>query len=399
MKENKSIIEVKALSKVFDLPQERYSTLKQHFVNVFASKKVERFKALDNVSFDIKAGEFFGIIGSNGSGKSTLLKILAQIYKPTAGQVRIGGRLSPFIELGVGFNQELTARENVFLNGAILGLSHKQIEKSFVEIFEFAELERFKDQKLKNFSSGMQVRLAFSIAIRAEAEILLVDEVLSVGDSEFQQKCFEVFRRLKKEGKTVVFVSHALSVVEEFCDRVLVLDRGKNSMIASPTKAIAHYLNLEVASQGESEPIEFEKKEKKLLEIEKIVFLNQQGESKSIFGTGDKISIRTFYKAKEVIDSPIFGLAIHREDGVHITGPNTKTSKFETGKLKGKGYFDFVIESNPLLAGTYLITIGIFDKDSTFSYDFIEKGASFKVVANKENQFGLMTIGDKWSKG
>src|SRR3990167_2586956 len=183
--EKETIIQIENLTKVFKLPHEKITSEKQQFVSLFSSKGYERFKALDNVSFEIRKGEFFGIIGENGSGKSTLLKILAGIYQPTSGQININGNLSPFIELGVGFNPELSARDNVFLNAAILGLTKQQTEEEFAEIVSFSELENFMDQKLKNFSSGMQVRLAFSVAIKAESEILLIDEVLAVGDVLF----------------------------------------------------------------------------------------------------------------------------------------------------------------------------------------------------------------------
>lgn len=236
-------ISVDKVEKVFRLPHERHFTLKQAILN-WHRKSYESFVALKDVSFEIKQGEFFSVVGRNGSGKSTLLKIMAGIYVPTTGGVKVYGQLTPFIELGVGFNMELSGRDNVFLNGTILGLAHKQIEKKYEDIVAFAELGQFMDQKLKNYSSGMQVRLAFSIAIQAQTDILLVDEVLAVGDVAFQQKCFGVFEDIKQQGKTVVFVSHDLPTIERLSDRVLVLEHGRNHGIFDPKTAAAEYAKL-----------------------------------------------------------------------------------------------------------------------------------------------------------
>ena len=214
------------VSKRFRIPLDRSTTLKYRLTHPRSSGRFYSLFALNQVSFDVQAGEFVGIIGSNGCGKSTLLKILAGIYPPSGGSIALDGRVSPFLELGVGFNPELTARENVFVNGAILGLTRQQLRDRFDAIIDFADLRDFVDQKLKNFSSGMQVRLAFSVAIQANAQILLMDEVLAVGDARFQEKCFEVFWRYKREGKTIVLVTHDLGSVESYCDRAILLDHG-----------------------------------------------------------------------------------------------------------------------------------------------------------------------------
>lgn len=220
---NNIAVKVTNVTKSFIVPHERHNSLKQTVFNLLRPRRFSKFEALKEINFEVKQGEFYGIIGRNGSGKSTLLKILAQIYQPSKGEVVVEGRLSPFIELGVGFNMELTGRENVYLNGIILGLTRPEIDKLFDDIVQFAELEEFIDQKLKNYSSGMQVRLAFSIAIRAHRGILLIDEVLAVGDSAFQKKCFQSFYDLKKNGNTIIFVTHDMSAVKRFCDRVLII--------------------------------------------------------------------------------------------------------------------------------------------------------------------------------
>lgn len=226
---NTTAVSVKNVSKDFYLPNEKSSkSLKSLIVNIGTKNDKESVTqhALKDISFEIKKGEFFGILGRNGSGKSTLLKILAGIYQPTTGKVKTDGRLVPFIELGVGFNPELSGRENVYLNGALLGFTRKEIAEMYDEIVEFAELEKFMDQKLKNYSSGMQVRLAFSVATRAKAEIMLIDEVLAVGDADFQRKCFDYFKSLKKTDTTIVFVTHDMSAVREYCDRAILVEDG-----------------------------------------------------------------------------------------------------------------------------------------------------------------------------
>lgn len=225
--QNEIVINVKNVSQTFRIPYEQKSQLKHYFINPFHRTKYREFNALNDVSFEVKKGEFLGIIGKNGSGKSTLLKTLAGIYEPDEGNMEIDGKITPFLELGVGFNPELSGRENIFLNGIILGMTRKYLVEKFEEIVDFAEVRDFLDMPVKNYSSGMQVRLAFSIAIQSDADIYLVDEVLAVGDANFQRKCFDIFRQFKEEGKTVVFVSHGMDSVKEFCDRVIWIDGGK----------------------------------------------------------------------------------------------------------------------------------------------------------------------------
>ncbi|HEX8974753.1 MAG TPA: ABC transporter ATP-binding protein, partial [Patescibacteria group bacterium] len=226
-------IQINNVSKTFKIPHEKITSLRGAAVSVFKKKSYEEFKALDDVSFEIKKGEFFGVIGRNGSGKSTLLKILAGIYKPTKGKVKVSGLISPFLELGIGFNPELSGRDNIYLNATVLGLSKKEIDEKFDSIVAFSELKRFIDQKLKNYSSGMQVRLAFSVSIHANREILLMDEVLAVGDTNFQSKCLTEFNRYKEMGKTVILVTHDIATVQRYCDRALLLRNGKIVKIGS----------------------------------------------------------------------------------------------------------------------------------------------------------------------
>ena len=232
-------IEVAGVSKTFRIPHDQRTFVKEYFVHPLRRTTYERNEALKEVTFSIPAGEFFGVLGSNGSG--TLLRILAGIYVPDSGLVRVSGLLSPFIELGVGFNLELNARDNIRINATLAGLTKRELDEKFDEILAFSELERFVDQRLKNYSSGMLVRLAYSIAIQIPFDVLLLDEVLAVGDEAFQQKCFATFDGFKEQGKTVVFVSHDLGLMERFCDRVLLLQSGVVQALGAPGEVIDQY--------------------------------------------------------------------------------------------------------------------------------------------------------------
>lgn len=261
-KKTQNAIVMDDVYKSFKLPHEKQSSLKDGFVNIFkkSAKTTEIQQTLKGISFEVKEGEFFGIVGRNGSGKSTLLKIIAGIYEPTKGTTTVDGRLVPFIELGVGFNPELTGRENVYLNGALMGFSDVEVDKKLDAIIMFSELERFMDQKLKNYSSGMQVRLAFSVAtILAESDILLIDEVLAVGDADFQRKCFDYFKDLKKNKKTVVFVSHDMAAVREYCDRAILIEDGKIVHQGTSEEVSKEYTRLflpeESVSDDEDQPL------------------------------------------------------------------------------------------------------------------------------------------------
>ena len=236
-------IKVENLSKSFLIPHKISDTFRERFVRLEWKKKYELLEALKDISFDVRHGEFFGIIGKNGSGKTTLLKILAGIYTPEKGKVIINGQVSPFLELGVGFNQELSGRDNIFLNGTLLGLSIKEIRSRFDSIVDFSGMERFIEQKLKNYSTGMQVRLAFAVAIHANRGILLMDEVLAVGDTDFQKKCLAEFNRYKSDGKTVVLVSHDIETVQRSCDRVALLSNGEIVKTGMAEEVCREYLD------------------------------------------------------------------------------------------------------------------------------------------------------------
>ena len=259
--ENNIAIKVDHVSKTFRIPHEKISSVRGAFVNMFDKSGYEEFNALNDVSFEVKKGEFFGILGRNGSGKSTLLKVLAGIYTADKGKVHIDGLISPFLELGIGFNPELSGRDNIYLNATVLGLTEKQIDEKFDDIVAFSELERFIDQKVKNYSSGMQVRLAFSVAIHANREILLMDEVLAVGDSNFQSKCLTEFNRYKEMGKTVILVSHDVATIQRYCDRAMLLRNGKIVKIGDAEEVGNEYINQNMSDE-EKRILEEEKRKK-----------------------------------------------------------------------------------------------------------------------------------------
>lgn len=394
-------ISVKNLSKSFKLPHNKQTSIKSSLINLISKgdRTYEIQNALENVSFDIKKGEFFGIVGRNGSGKSTLLKLLAGIYSPTKGTVQVNGSLTPFIELGVGFNPDLTGRENIYLNGALLGFSREDMSDMYDDIVQFAELERFMDQKLKNYSSGMQVRLAFSIAIRAKSDILLFDEVLAVGDADFQKKCVATFRDLKKEKRTIILVTHDMSQVERFCDRALVLSNGEMVAITSPSEAAMTYTKLNINEKKldneEEQNIEkdFGKRPGSGVVRVKKVRLNSDGKKKRLFITGESLvlEIELSKQPPEDIDVAL-GLAIHNSDGVALTGPNTDnlTIPHSTKTVQ------YTIPKIPLNTGDYSITVALYDKKNREEIDVLFQAIHFSVVS-KQISGGAVNIDDKWT--
>lgn len=377
VKKEEIAIKVDNVSKDFILVHEKKGTVKGVFTSMFrhVTIKKETQHALKNISFEVKKGEFFGIVGRNGSGKSTMLKILAGIYQPTKGSTTVNGRLVPFIELGVGFNAELSGRDNVYLNGAILGFSKKEIDDMYDDIVEFAEMERFMDQKLKNYSSGMQVRLAFSMATRANADILLVDEVLAVGDADFQRKCFNYFKQLKKNKKTVVFVSHDMSSVREYCDRAIMIE--KSEIIASGTanKVATKYTRMFIEQANKKDELSLKNNDLDRwgsgeIQIEKVkTFVQEQ-----------KINIKVRAKINRSLDRVIYGLHIIAPDGKEITAVNNRMIQQPDIKnlLEGK-YVEFQWEVlNIFNEGEYTITLTLVNSAGNV-FDWLVDAAVFTV--------------------
>ena len=322
-------------------------------------------------------------MGRNGSGKSTLLKMLAGIYQPTKGSISTTGKLVPFIELGVGFNPELTGRENVYLNGALLGFSKAEIDAQYQDIVDFAELERFMDQKLKNYSSGMQVRLAFSLATRAQADILLVDEVLAVGDADFQRKCFDYFQQLKRAKKTVVFVSHDMSAVREYCDRAVLIEKSEMVMEGAPNKIATAYTKM-FTPKEESAKEEGEKRwgDGKMVQTKVSV------EPKVYEQDAKEVTIHVEFEAKDDVHNPVFGILLKNATGAHILGTNSKIKLLDTGSYKAgeKGSIDWVLP-NIFNDGKYFVTTAISHEDGTTQHDWTEDIATFKVYREDRTAF------------
>ncbi len=378
-------IKIDDVSKNFKLPHERVDSVKSLFVNPFRSRRglqTETQHALRNISFEVKSGEFFGIVGRNGSGKSTLLKIIAGIYQPSNGRVEINGRLVPFIELGVGFNPELSGRENVYLNGALMGFSTEEVNRKYAEIVEFSELERFMDQKLKNYSSGMQVRLAFSVAtILAESDILLIDEVLAVGDADFQRKCFNYFKKLKKHKKTVVFVSHDMTAVREYCDRAVLIDNSEVKGIGSADKIAQLYDKLFMQNQA----------------------VDQQAAEEGRWGGGqvvaESVDVKTSLKTiqivqtiranKEVYD-PIVGIRLRDAAGRNVAGTNTRIEKQSIGLMK-PGQVKQVIWQFPniLSDGEYSVDSAVLLDDSITTTDWWDEATHVIVKKSRHLPYSV----------
>jgi ABC-type polysaccharide/polyol phosphate transport system ATPase subunit len=328
------------VSKSFRLPYDRPYTLKQRVLHPRQSRAAKQLMALREVSFTVEEGEFFGVIGRNGSGKSTLLKCLAGIYVPNGGELRIFGRVSPFIELGVGFNTELTALDNVVVNASLLGIPPREARARFREIIRFAELEEFVDLKLKNYSSGMFVRLGFAAAIQADADIYLVDEVLAVGDARFQEKCFDTFRRLMHDGRTVVFVTHDLATVERFCHRALLLDQGQVVAIGEPHEVVQVYRqrNLE-EQQAEPQPgtppaQPAERWGDGSAKIVEAWVENGSGKRPRVFRQGETAVFKARIRFERQMVAPIFGVVVKNERGDNAFVSNTLWDSVETGTFE-----------------------------------------------------------------
>jgi ABC-2 type transport system ATP-binding protein len=382
-------ITIEDISKVFELPYEKRTSIKSLFVNLFKSKKsgFELQKALNGVSFEVRKGEFFGIVGRNGSGKSTLLKLLAGIYTPTSGHINVSGSLTPFIELGVGFNPELTGRENVYLNGSLLGFNRREMEAMYKDIVDFAELERFMDQKLKNYSSGMQVRLAFSIAIRAQSDILLLDEVLAVGDAAFQQKCFDYFNELKANGQTVILVTHDMSAVRRFCQRALLLDKGKIIQEGDPDTISRAYEKINLRSsekyleKEDKKPHFHDRDGNQEAEIVKVETFNANTKKlQKTFFEDEKIGVRITFLAHKNIPSPSLGFIFRNSAKYTVFATNNHVNKIKTRDLGNKQ--KLVLESvvdNVFTNDKYTVTCAIESTDFSTIYDRIEDIASFSI--------------------
>jgi len=411
--------------------RKQFATLKSAILSGSMARDVnpaETFQALNGVTFDVPAGSTFGIVGRNGSGKSTMLKLVAGITKPTTGSVKVNGRISALIELGAGFHPEISGRENVFINGIMLGLSKKEIGRRFDEIVEFAELEDFIDAPVKTYSSGMYVRLGFAVAVHVDPDVLLVDEVLAVGDEAFSHKCLDKFADFKRRGKTILLVTHQLGLVERFCDTALWLDEGQSHGLGDPRRVVAAYITdvarqeetqmaaadaraqasvehpdavpdaapdapaevAEAAAQpdgqpeaaGELPPDMFKAGEgrwgSREAEITDVQLVGEDGQPAHVFQSGERLDIRLTLKAAQPLTDFVVGIGLFNMEGVCCFGTNTDQAGYEPERIEGEALVTFRIDHLDLVAGTYKLDLALHRRDG-YPYDYHRLLHSFRV--------------------
>lgn len=395
------------VSKRFILEHERPRSFQEvmlRLVRPNTKSNREVFWALSDVNFTLEHGQTLGIIGANGSGKSTVLKLIGRIIQPTLGRITVNGRVSALLELGAGFHPDLTGRENIYLNGAIMGMSRRQVNERFDEIVSFAELERFIDVPVKHYSSGMYLRLGFSVAVHSNPEILLVDEILAVGDIEFQRKCLQRINELVRDGVTIVFVSHNLAAVRNLCQTAIWLDEGVVRAQGDTQTVTDAYIEgyraahaAQLRATGHSPGI-YGRWGSGEVEITTVEFVDEAGRRCSEFTTGAPFCVRIHYHAARRVENPVFGLAIFRNDGMHITGPNTRVAGYPIPYVEGSGYIDYVAPSLPLLEGSYDVTVAVHDETECLMYDCHPQMYSFKVRGGDvQERQGIVYIPSTWA--
>jgi lipopolysaccharide transport system ATP-binding protein len=389
------------VSKRFWLHRERRTGLKERVVRGRAPK-AEEFWALRDASFSIPRGATFGLLGQNGSGKSTTLKVLAGIYRPTSGRVIVNGRVSALLELGAGFHGELTGRENIRLNGAILGLSGKQIDAAMDGIVEFAGIGDFIDSPVKIYSSGMFVRLGFAVAVSLDPEILMVDEVIAVGDEEFQRKCFDHLFELRKRGTTVVLVTHSLGLIRDLCDEAAWLEHGEIRKLGPAREVADAYIasvnEREVhAQQVDAGPASTDGETARLgsgeVRITSLEYLDDEGNPSAVLLAGAACTIRMHFEARSPITRAVFGLGFQHESGANVAGPNSGSMGPHSLEA-GKGYVDFAIDELLLQEGTFLVSTAIVDRGHT--YDYADREFDLRVRGQGSQEPGLTRMPGTW---
>ena len=408
-------IEVRGVSKRFRLYHEHYSSLKERMIH-FGRIPFEDFWALsaDGLDFEVDQGSTVGLLGHNGSGKSTVLKCIAGIIQPTQGEIVTRGRLAALLELGAGFHPELTGRENIFMNASILGLSKKNIGRVFDEIVDFAELDKFIDMQVRHYSSGMYVRLGFAVAVNVDPDILLIDEVLAVGDENFQRKCLERVAQFQREGRTILFVTHAADLVRRICERAIVLDRGVIVADAAPGEAVRTFREslersglatatdgiqpLEGGADGAAPEVMLTHGARMASEAtRRVQITNVEIEHPgNVAGRqwllpDEAMTIRVRYHAEKPTDDLLFGIAIYDQDGNNIFGTNTRVAGVTVPVADGEGELSFAFDRIPLLDGTYMITLAIQTTDEGTVYDWRDQQYQFSVM-NPSREIGLVSL-------
>ena len=391
------LVRVSHLSKRFRLFHERHQSLKQSLINRRRSS-YEDFWALRDVSFDVREGETFGIIGHNGSGKSTLLKCLTKILLPDEGSVAVNGSVSALLELGAGFHHELSGRENIFLNAAILGVPRRHIEQRFDEIVEFSGLEKFIDTPVKNYSSGMFVRLGFAVAINVDPDVLIIDEVLAVGDADFQAKCGDKIADFRERDKTIVLVTHSMEDVIRLCKRAAWIDHGELRMLGSPHDLTDAYM--QTTHQGRSvqyhDGLRWGSGE---VRVESVEILDGALEPVSFAQSGKPHSIQVQLSAEQPVIAPEVVLSIYDQNATLITEVSTRSRDAFIDQIHGTRSISLEIESLPLVEGTYELTCAVVDESGQREYDVRSRFVRFDVLKGDSDDVGLITLGGAWNLG
>ncbi|MCY3577286.1 MAG: ABC transporter ATP-binding protein [bacterium] len=400
---------VDGVSKCFQLPIDRPRSLKEAWTDLrhgagHRVRKVrsEPFWALRDVSLEVPRGSIFGLVGRNGSGKSSLLRIMAGIYRPTEGRVLAHGRTSVLLELGAGFHPALSGRENVYLNASVLGVPKAQIAERVDQIIEFSGLEGFIDSPVKIYSSGMYVRLGFAVAVHVDPEILIVDEVVAVGDEEFQMRCFNHLDTLRSEGVTIVLVSHDLGMMRANCDQMAWLNRGELAAVGDPAEVLNAYMDTidtEGAASVGHRPRPDADRESPLV-ITGLEFLDDAGFRPKTFSTGDSLTVRIHYSASERIEDPVFSLGFYDPNNFHLAGPRSHIDGFRPGSVEGAGWVDFRLARIPFRSGTYHVNVAVQDSEASFLYD--RRAREFWLLISGEpdpQANGLLDVGGRWTSG
>ena len=414
---SENAIEVHDIHKTFKVYLDKGNSLKEK-VLFTKRNRYEKRQVLRGISFEVKKGEAIGLIGHNGCGKSTTLKLLTRIIYPDSGTIEMSGRVSSLIELGAGFHPDMSGRENIYTNASIFGLTKKEIDERLNDIIEFSELEDYIDNPVRTYSSGMYMRLAFSVAINVDADILLVDEILAVGDASFQAKCFNKMREIKSNGTTIVIVSHSLSQIEQICDRSIWIHQGKIKAEGLPREVDPLYMeymstknsmskesgtgekdidgNGNKADKDDTSQISIKKRwGSGEVTITSITAFDKEGKEKSVFTCNDKCKIVIEYSAKKIIEDAVVGIAIYRDDQTYIYGSNSLIDTAEPVRLNKKGSITLNITTVPLNEGKYSLDFALHKPDG-FNYDFIREALSIRVV-NPHQEAGIVSLIHNWT--
>ena len=389
-------LRVDNVTKTFRIHHERASSLKQ-FIATGGRNRYEDFYALRDVSFEVGEGEAVGIIGHNGSGKSTLLKCMAQILTPNAGKIHVNKKMAALLELGAGFHQELSGRDNVFLNASILGMGRKEIANRFDEVVEFSGLGDFIDTPVKTYSSGMYIRLAFAVAINVDPELLLIDEILAVGDVTFQKKCMEKFVDFRTQGRTLVLVTHDGHTVREFCDRAIWLDHGVVRRDGDPADVVDEYTETMLGAET-TEGAESSRRGDDRIRITSTELL-VGGVPVDRFRSSDDVTVRMHYRATEPVPKPVFAVSIASLNGATVTAPSSRDAGDVPDSIEGSGYVDVRFEKIPLIPSRYVLHTEISGWGRQHIYDHVQNAQTFDVIAGETNEtHGLVTMHPSWSR-